>query len=157
MPICATPVDIPEAVYLRTATWMCQPATRHSLVHSLADVFPFWVWWTSFKHCAAAVATVSTVWNSLQYVCEQSNVLTATQKHSYRQITPLNYPLITTRKCWTSYTCLRQMSDVFLLEMQVSWKLANSLLLFLRSYFTLTQTLELIDLTWGNFLILIRI
>lgn len=55
MPICGTPTDIPEAVCIRTARGMCQPATRHSFVQSLADVLPFGWMLNLIKHCAAAV------------------------------------------------------------------------------------------------------
>lgn len=60
MPICATPTDTPEAVYIRTAILMCQLATRQSLVQSLADVFAFWVDAELHLNCAAAVAAIST-------------------------------------------------------------------------------------------------
>lgn len=86
--MCATPIGIAELVYIMIAIQMCQPTIQHSLVQSQI-YFPFWVdVATSFKHCAAAVVTIST--QRFETKCSmpvnQSNILTATQKHSNRQI-----------------------------------------------------------------------
>lgn len=109
---------------------------------------------TSFKHCAAAVVTTSTQMfeTNCRLSVNQSNVLTATQKHSNRWIPLLNYPVIIMRNYWTDTPDIPKANASHVLPWHKGLMETIQSSIPVSSYTTSPwpKTLELMDLTWEN-------